>query len=257
MKTKPYFHILIAVFLFIACEKKDGKLEALNQGSANNTRAQGKLASDSIRIVVLGASTAAGKGASVPDSAWVNRLRVEALKLNPRSVINNRAQGGYTTIEAMPTGYSAHNRTADPARNITYALSQKPDLVMITMPGNDVASGYPDAEILSNFAKIASMLDSAKVPYIMFGLQPRNSTDDVRLRLKNLNDKMAAIYTTRGNNYFNQLSTPELKLIPELSTGDGTGANGDGIHLNNKGHKLIMNIVLNHPIFQQVIKQAL
>jgi len=30
---------------------------------------------DSIRVVVIGSSTASGTGASVPDSAWVNRYR--------------------------------------------------------------------------------------------------------------------------------------------------------------------------------------
>src|SRR6476469_6554639 len=80
------------------------------------------------RLVVLGSSTAAGTGASVPDSAWVNRLQAEYAKNrndNQDTTIINLAVGGYVTYKVMPNDYvtPAGKPAADTARNVTKALS--------------------------------------------------------------------------------------------------------------------------------------
>ena len=53
---------------------------------------------DSLRIVVLGSSTAAGAGASTRDSAWVWRYRAFLTQLNPV----------YEVINLVITSYSIH-----------------------------------------------------------------------------------------------------------------------------------------------------
>ncbi|CAM4233932.1 Lysophospholipase L1 [Pedobacter westerhofensis] len=251
MKNKPYFHILLAMFLLIACEKKDGNLNLPGKGASADGRDTGVLSIDSPVIVILGASTAYGTGSSPIDSSWVNRLRLTTAQ-NPKPLTYiNLALGGYTTYQAMPTGFVSPipNRPApDPKRNITKAISLHPDLVMITFPSHDVNQGFTGDEVINNYARIISLLDSAKVPYILFGTQPKNFTElSKRQELKSINDRIRAIYGERSNDYFDQISTADLKIKPEYAYGDGT-------HLNNKGHKLIMNTVLNHAIFQKVIQ---
>jgi len=44
------------------------------------------------------------------------------------------------------------------------------------------------------------------------------------------------------NDYYDQLSTPANTIKAEYAL-------GDDIHLNNKGHLLILNTVLTHPLF--------
>src|ERR1700761_7858351 len=129
-------------------------------------------------IVILGSSTAAGEGANPIDSAWAYKLQLTINAGGTKANFTNLAVPGYVTYQAMPTGYIVANRPApDTAKNITKALSLKPTMVMICFPTNDIADEYTDAEIMNNFAVMTHMLDSAKVPYILFGTQPRNFTD--------------------------------------------------------------------------------
>jgi lysophospholipase L1-like esterase len=91
------------------------------------------------------------------------------------------------------------------------------------------------------------MLDSAKVQYIIFGDQPRNFPDLYqRYREKTLNDTIKNVYSIHVNDFFAPLSTSTYTINPIYSA-------GDGIHLNNSGHALIMNATLKQPIFMEVM----
>jgi len=252
MKKNLCFCAMFIAFIFVSC-KKDKPGSASANGLSDITSGQHVHSIDSPLIVIIGASTAAGTGATPIDSSWVNRLRLTTAQ-NPKPLTYiNLALGGYTTYQGMPTGFKppvSGRPLPDTARNITKAISLHPNLVMITFPSNDVANGFADDEVINNYAKMVSLLDSAKVPFILFGTQPRNfgaSDSAKRLRLKTLNDKIKAIYTSRTNDYYNLLSTADFMIKPALSF-------GDGIHVNNKGHYIIMQTVLNHPIFQGVIQ---
>jgi len=215
--------------------------------SSDGSLAPGEPIGQVNKIVVLGASTAAGTGALPIDSAWVNRLR-SIVSTYPESIeVTNLANGGYTTFQAMPNGFHQPQRPAvDTARNITKTLTLRPRLVLITFPSNDVANGYSNEEILANYSRISGILDSARISYIIFGSQPRNLSDPTeRQRLKTLNTQMKLKFGTRINNYYDQLSTSSNTIKAEY-------AFGDGIHLNNSGHFLILNTLLQHPVFQQI-----
>jgi acyl-CoA thioesterase-1 len=204
---------------------------------------------DPATIVVIGSSTAAGVGATPSDSAWVNRLRLATLNNKKTLYYINLAVAGYTTYQGMPTGFIEKDRPAtDTAKNITKALSYHPSLVIITYPSNDVASNYTDDEIMDNYKEMVRLLDSAKVSYIVFGTQPRNFTEiERRERMKTLNDKIKSAYTSHFNDNFDAFATADLNIKPALSF-------GDGIHVNNTGHYIIVQSVLANPIFQHIIK---
>lgn len=199
-------------------------------------------------IVILGSSTAAGEGAKPLDSAWAYRIQGVVNKNSTKAKFINLAVAGYTTYQAMPTGYNVANRPApDSNANITKALSLKPTLVLISFPSNDIADNFPGKEILFNFEKMAHMLDSANVQYIVFGTQPRNfPTYNQRYREKTLNDTINKFFTIHANDFFDPLTTADYLINPLYSA-------GDGIHLNNSGQAIIMNATLKQPIFMEVV----
>lgn len=190
-------------------------------------------------IVIMGSSTAAGKGAAPIDSCWVNLLKLATINNKKKLSWYNLAMGGYTTYQALPAG--------DSMRNITRALRLKPSLFLLSYPTNDVANNYTDATIMGNFKELVRIIDSAKVPYILLGTQPRNFKDmGQRMRLKTLNEEMKTVYGERFDNVYDTLAAGDLTIRSVLSF-------GDGVHVNNAGHRIIMQTVLQHAVFKNVI----
>jgi acyl-CoA thioesterase-1 len=253
MKKSIFYCLASFTLLLGSCKKNTAQLPsedgALNPKMAT-TASVPAVAVSPINIVIIGASTAAGKGATPIDSSWVNRL-IRTTAANPIPLnYTNLAKGGLTSYAGMPNGFKAPTGRPAPDKeaNITKALSLHPDLVMITFPSNDIANGYSGDEVIKNYKVIAYLLDSAKIPFLMFGAQPRDLKDATsRLALKQLSSRIAETYTVQSNDYFNQLSKPDYTIKTELAA-------GDGIHVNNKGHYIILQTVLNHPVFQKVIR---
>ncbi|MGI9175948.1 MAG: SGNH/GDSL hydrolase family protein, partial [Rhodothermales bacterium] len=132
--------------------------------------------SGSVRIVVLGSSTAAGTGPSDPDSAWVNRYRRHLQAMGPQYDVVNLAVGGYTTYQLLPTDSApTDGRPApDSAHNITQALSLDPDAILINLPSNDAANGFSVEDQLANYALMLERAEAQNVPIWIATTQPRN-----------------------------------------------------------------------------------
>ena len=109
-------------------------------------------------IVVLGSSTAAGAGASQSDSAWVNRYRKAIQQINPNNQVINLGVGGFTSYRIMPDNHQPNPGRPLPntAKNITKALTYNPDAIIINLPSNDIASGFPITEQIFNFDSIVA-----------------------------------------------------------------------------------------------------
>lgn len=231
MKLLKLQLLLFIAIGFTACKKDEPALNAKQAGIPT--------------VVILGSSTAEGIGADPPDSAWASRLNAAVNTVGIKAKFVNLAFGGYSTYEVSPTGSAAvaGRPVPDTARNVSKALSYHPGLVIISLPSNDIAFNYTDDEILSNYAKITHALESAKVPYIIFSTQPRNFTDATeRMRLKTINDKIKAVYTYHINDFLDQLSTSTYSINPSYDA-------GDGIHVNDAGHRLIFNATMKQAIF--------
>ncbi|MCI4666619.1 MAG: SGNH/GDSL hydrolase family protein [Bacteroidia bacterium] len=191
-----------------------------------------------LHVVVLGSSTAAGSGPSHPDSTWVNRYRRTLKSINPKHEVSNLARGGYNTYRLMPTGFipPAGFPEPDTSRNISMALSLNPDAIIINLPSNDAAINVSAAAQMQNFR---IMVDSARrqgVPVWVCTTQPRVfSTSKVSVQLA-VRDSIFAVFGSRAIDFWSGLAD-------SIGHPLGTYDSGDGVHLNDAGHKILFERV--------------
>ena len=202
-----------------------------------------------VRIVVLGSSTAAGTGPSLPDSAWVNRYRAYVTGLNAGNEVVNLAVGGYTTYRIVPTGAPVpFGRPApDEQRNVTHALTLRPDAIVVNMPSNDAASGYTVDEQLANYTAIVRAAGTA--PVWIATTQPRALNAPGRANLIAVRDSTLRRYGPRALDLWTGIAredglTPGV-VLPQYDS-------GDGIHLNNAAHRILFQRVVASGLLGQI-----
>ncbi|RMH19810.1 MAG: SGNH/GDSL hydrolase family protein, partial [Gammaproteobacteria bacterium] len=199
------------------------------------------------RIAVIGSSTAAGAGASVPDSAWVNRYRTQVFQNNTRVEVANLAKGGYTTYHLLPTGTPIPpgiSITIDEERNISKALSLEPYAVIVNLPSNDAANLFPAADQLTNFAAMQAAADSAGVELYICTTQPRNFSNPAQVAIqKEVRDSILSIYSDHALDFWTPIADSNGYILSQYNS-------GDGVHLNDAGHRLLAETVLEKGIHQ-------
>ncbi|MEM9987053.1 MAG: SGNH/GDSL hydrolase family protein, partial [Bacteroidota bacterium] len=185
-------------------------------------------------VVVIGSSTAAGTGASVPDSAWVNRYRRYLKSLHPGYEVSNLAKGGYQTYHLMPTGFvPPPGRTQpDTLRNITQALSLDPDAIIVNLPSNDAAASIPVSEQMQNFRAMQALAKAQKVSFWVCTPQPR-IFDSSKVAIQwALLDSVESDFAPKVLDFWDQIAEPSGLPSPLYDA-------GDGIHLNDLGHRIL------------------
>lgn len=201
-------------------------------------------------IVVLGSSTAAGTGASTYDSSWVGRLQLHFRKntspTDPDTVVTNLAFGGYTTYHVMPTGYPNPfgMPDEDPARNITYALSLNPDLILINLPSNDITWGITKKTTMDNFRVLRQEMNNAGKRWFITTSQPRNLPNPAeRDSLRTLVDSIQINFGMFSIDFWNDIVNTDGSntILPIV--------NDDGTHVNNLGHRLLFENVIAKELF--------
>ncbi len=209
------------------------------------------IALDTFRIVVLGSSTAAGTGSSQPDSAWVNRFRKSILAVNPANQLINLAVGGYHTYRLMPSSYlpPASRPMPDTTRNITAALSLRPDAIIVNLPSNDVALGYSYAEQMANFDTIRAQAQTAGIPIWICTTQPRNFSLVQRQLQAAIKDSILSLYAPRVINFWDGIALADFSIDPFFDS-------GDGVHLNDAGHALLHQRAVDLQLLPQLYQPA-
>jgi lysophospholipase L1-like esterase len=203
---------------------------------------------DSTRIiVVLGSSTAAGTGASTPDSSWVGRFRSYVKHEDSTASVINLAVGGYTTYDIMPTGFTppAGRPTPKVTHNVTYGLTFKPRVIIINLPSNDVAYGYSIAEQLANYDTIMSRIPPSVTVWVST-TQPRNLDATGRANLIAMRDSTFARFTTHALDFWTTLANTDGSINPVYGA-------GDGIHLNNAGHRILFERVVAAGVWSDLL----
>lgn len=192
------------------------------------------------KIVVLGSSTAAGVGASSFPNSWVGRFTTYMQSLNAANSVVNLGVGGYNTYTIMPTNWviPAGRPSPDTSRNITYALSLKPDAIIVNMPSNDTAVGYPISEQQANFQTIVSLAAAAGVPIWITTTQPRNFDASGIAKQMSMRDWITATYGSRSIDFWSTVANADGTINPTYGA-------GDGVHLNDAGHQILFNRVVS------------
>jgi lysophospholipase L1-like esterase len=192
-------------------------------------------------VVVLGSSTAAGAGATPSDSSWVSRYRHALQQQNTRFEVVNLARGGYTTYHILPTGTPLPPHVTvgiDTLRNITKALSYNPYLIILNMPSNDAAYGFPAGEQMVNFRTLYDAALAGGAGARVCTPQPRNFSDPAKREIQHdLYDSIMAAFGQMAIDFWTGTADSAGFIIPMYDS-------GDGIHLNNMGHRKLFEKVM-------------
>jgi len=188
-------------------------------------------------IAVIGSSTAAGLGASIPDSAWVNLAKKYWKAQGEIDTIYNLAVASSLSGEGMPTGSTPPDGVSpDADHNITKAMSFNPDIVIIAYPSNDIGRDFPLSDYLSNLRTEAAVVTAAgKVAYVT-STQPRDGFNTAeRQNLQSGKDSILQEFGQFGMDFYTPLTDPAtLGFIPSLTA--------DGTHPNDAGHQLLFQV---------------
>jgi lysophospholipase L1-like esterase len=211
------------------------------------------------KIVVMGSSTAAGSGASHPDSSWVGRFqkfyRQNTNPADPDTQVINIAGYGQTSYHQMPTGWVspvANRPSIDPNHNVTKALSFSPDIVIINLPSNDVANLYwpgsvplyTTSETMNNFRTMDQTIRASGAKVFFTTTQPRNDIEfEKRQLLRNLVDSIKNTFGNRAIDFYSPLVTTDGQLMLRADLA------ADQVHTNDRGHGLLFQQAQARNIF--------
>ena len=208
-----YFSVFTA---FLACNSDaPKKVEQKNQITTSNSILEATTSKK--RIVVFGDSLTAGYGLDDVNDAFPGVLQTMIDSLQLKYTVVNSGVSGETTA-------GGNNR-------IDWILSQKPDIFILELGGNDGLRGVSLKETRQNLQSIISSVQT-KYPdcqIVLAGMQiPPNLGQD---------------YTTEFKNIFPVLAEKNnIKLIPFLleDVGGIQELNQpDGIHPTKKGHLIV------------------
>jgi lysophospholipase L1-like esterase len=190
--------------------------------------------------VIVGSSTAEGAGASVLDSSWVGRLKAYLHK-DARFKIINLGKGGITSFHIMP-GLSANENPVfqpDTTLNIDRALDFLPQGIIVNMPSNDAAH-YIDAHTqMEHYRILQRLAHTAGSDFWITTSQPRNFADPKQINIQHeIRDSILQYFGMHAIDLFTPLADSTSWLLPQFGS-------GDGIHLNDKGHRLIFETMVN------------
>ncbi len=195
---------------------------------------------DSLLVVVLGSSTAAGTGPSHRDSTWVERFRRHLRDVDARFAVLNLARGGYTTFHLMPAGTTGVPEgllnAPDPGRNIDAALARDPVAIVINLPSNDVTVGVGTEVQMANFAVMVARAEAAGVPVWITTTQPRDLEPAQVAVQQVVRDAILARYGDRAIDFWTGFADPDGQQADRWGS-------GDHVHYNDAAHRVFADRV--------------
>ena len=200
----------------------------------------------SCTIVVLGSSTALGNGADPIENSWVNLYASAIFQKNTKLDVVNLAKEGYTTYQILPTGTAIPdgvNETIDLDRNITKAIiDYSPVAIIINMPSNDTAEGYSVTTQMENYDILNTYATNNSVPLWIATPQPRNFSSNAKIQMQiDVKEDILLTYGKKAIDFWDGIANIDGTILNNLD-------DGGGIHVNNEGHAILFNRVLDKNI---------
>ncbi|MBL7670437.1 MAG: arylesterase [Bdellovibrionaceae bacterium] len=172
------------------------------------------------KLIVLGDSLTEGYGVS-KDSAFPTILE-EKLKASGKN---------WTVINAGVTG----STTASAVSRLKWLLRAKPDAVLVILGGNDGLRGIKVPESQKNLSAAIELIQKEKKKVILGGLyMPPNYGLEYTAQFRKMYADLAKKY-----------SVPLIPFILDKVAGDPNYNQSDGIHPNEKGHKIIAETIFS------------
>ncbi len=189
--------------------------------------------------VVMGSSTAAGAGAS-PGQDWATLL---ATGMSPRQVtLHKLARSGALTYQALPvSSLPPPGRPApDPALSVDRALEHTPRLLLLAFPTNDAVAGYGAEETVTNLSVLRQAAQARGSATVVLSSQPRSGLNPAQQAvLEDTDRRAAALFGPCFVDVRTALVGPDGATKPEFDS-------GDGIHLNDAGHRRLHDELSAH-----------
>ncbi|MBH47760.1 MAG: arylesterase [Halobacteriovorax sp.] len=164
------------------------------------------------------------------------------------SVIEKKLDEGAVPFKVKVTNGSVSGSTsANAPSRLKWFLKSKPDILVLALGANDGLRGIDVKSSSDNLAKTIATAKENNIRVVLTGmLIPPNYGADYR-------DKFSKMYLTLKNKY-------QLDFIPFLLEGVAGDKNlnqADGIHPNDKGHRVMADNVLKvlKPIMIEEFKQ--
>jgi acyl-CoA thioesterase-1 len=218
--------ILVGASLFVY-ENFLNKREATATPSPQ-VKKDSKQVSNKFRIIAVGDSLTAGYGLNLSESYPAQ--------------LNEKLQKAGKNVEVINMGVSGET-TAGLLDRVDFILSQNPEMILITIGGNDALRALPLQQTENNISKIIHAFKK-KVP-------------ESKIYLANIQapGNLGFTYTSRFNKIFKNVASEEdVNLVqfvePEVFTKDDLMQN-DGIHPNKDGYE----VIVSKYIFPEVLKE--
>ncbi|MCB9059530.1 MAG: T9SS type A sorting domain-containing protein [Calditrichae bacterium] len=199
-------------------------------------------------VVVLGSSTAYGKWADpMATESWVAQYRSHMESSFPGAVVINLGVPGYTTYDILPDGYYVPHRGeyVNETTNISAALTYSPTAILINLPSNDAYwasigyDGYDVSDQLTNYSIVLS--EAGDIPVWISTTQPRNLNQAGRNDLIAMRDATFSAFGDKAVDFWNGIADPSGFILSQYQGWDPDNGYFDGIHLNNAGHDILTN----------------
>lgn len=201
------------------------------------------------KIYIIGSSTSACIGPENINDCYVSRLSAYYNRVAPLdTIVTSIAVSGQNCYAAMPTGYISPYPDAsfqpNPSANITYALAQNPDVILVNFPSN-AYDFLPYDSIMYCLRTIKETANAAGKPCYITTSQPRTQFNVAgRARLKVIRDSVLNAFGYFAVNFWDGLTDPnDLSILPAYR------ADGDNIHINGNGHQLLFQRVQEKHVF--------
>lgn len=171
------------------------------------------------RIIFLGDSLTAGLGLDVKD--------------NFPSLIQARLDQEQRPFEVVNAGVSG-DTSAGGLRRLEWAMADgNPRILVVALGGNDGLRGLPPEQLEANLAAIIERGQARGLAVILAGMEaPPNFGADYTARFR-------AVYPTLSKRY----QIPLIPFLLEGVAGDPAFNQSDGIHPNQRGARVVADLV--------------
>jgi len=195
--------LVLLAGLLAGCHARKAPESARQDGPAAVAASPAPVPGPERRILALGDSLFAGYGL-LPEQAYPVRLEAALRARGINARVTNAGVSGDTT--------------ADGLGRLQFTLASQPrlpDLVLVSLGGNDLLRGLPPANAAANLGAILAELDKRKVPVLMMGMvAPPNMGRDYARAFDPIYPALARRYQTGLVPFFLAavVDRPDLRL---------------------------------------------